>query len=475
MDEDEKVARAGPAPDHSDDDEDMPDYSVLASLSSKHLASNSVPGDTPAPSIPKRGEKDFEPTGFGGQTKGLERSRNALFTTISLPRVHSSKSLSTATWDPELQRAFVHIQRGQSCAHAGVSVRHQLSDGQNQTYLELFPEETVYLIERGALDCRWTQSPGRAPSADDFSTCIPISVSQAYSHLIGKDGCTLPRYQIYAYLRRLGYIVQRASLVDRLRATAQPVTRLQRKLYVGFLLGWWRTYTRLVNLFYHLVRWCVRRLCTKRRGLLGISGSDSYDTVFDKLQIIQSRELNPVLEAPNDSDNELQPFFYAWRPATRYKRTCPPPPEFRICVIDTHMFPMLNAHQFDVLFSHIPLPPLESKADDDKELAEIRAQNRRAYGKQPSARVRPATTRNPSRLRSIMRRLAWLFGILRAIMSRLGISLSKPKQARANVYIPLKAGRRNVVIAIVDQGTMSLLRFGEAQFQSWRLAGHGVV
>jgi len=107
-----------------------------------------------------------------------------------------SKTLSTATWDPQFKRAFVHVQRGQSCVHVGLSERRRLENGQSRTFLELFPEEAVYLIERGALDCRWTQTPGCIPSPDSFSTCIPISVSQAYSHLLGTDSSNLARYQV---------------------------------------------------------------------------------------------------------------------------------------------------------------------------------------------------------------------------------------------------------------------------------------
>ncbi|WFD17255.1 tRNA-splicing endonuclease subunit sen54 [Malassezia arunalokei] len=384
MEEDDKVARASPAQGDSDEEEDMPDYRVLSALSSKHLTTAGMSTDASAPSIPKRGEKDFEPTGFGGQIKVLEQSRHALFTTISLPRAHSSKTLCTATWDPHFQRAFVHAQRGQSCTHMGVSQRRRLESGQNQTCLELFPEETIYLIERGALDCRWTQTPGAVPSADAFLSCIPISASQAFSHLMGQDGCTMARYQIYAYLKRLGYIVQRASLVDQLRATAS------------------------------------------QRGLLGISATDSFDTVFDTLRIVATDE--PESPTKPVRDESLQPFFYAWRPASHFKRSHPPPPEFRICVLEADQHPMLNGHDFDTLFSHIPIPSSTGSQGDDKELAEVRAQNRRAYGKQRTARVPPATTRNPSRLRSLISRLTWILHILQTFISKWGISCVKVKQ-----------------------------------------------
>ena len=64
--------------------------------------------------------------------------------------------------------------------------------------------------------------------------------------------------------------------------------------------------------------------------------------------------------------------------------------------------------------------------------------------------------------------------VLAAWVRRIGVrcgAVRAPKKPVGNVYLPLKAGRRSVVVAIVDQGTMSLLRFGEAEFARWRLAG----
>ena len=173
--------------DASDAEEDMPDYRVLAALAQRHK-----PG-AEAPVIPKRGEKDFEPTGFGGQSKALALSRDALFSAIRTERAHSSKTLSTATWDPVLHRAFVFVQRGQSCTHIGATQRRTLPDGRTATHLELFPEEAVYLIERGALDCRINNAPGTIPTEAAHASCLPLSVAQAYAQLLGHDGATLAR------------------------------------------------------------------------------------------------------------------------------------------------------------------------------------------------------------------------------------------------------------------------------------------
>jgi len=47
------------------------------------------------------------------------------------------------------------------------------------------------------------------------------------------------------------------------------------------------------------------------------------------------------------------------------------------------------------------------------------------------------------------------------------------KSRPVNPFPPLKAGRRNVVLAVVDNGTTTMLRFGETDFSKWRLAGEG--
>lgn len=70
------------------DEDDMPDYSILSSLVKKSKqqsldAAGGTSGVIANPHIPKRGEKDFEPTGVAGQNKALEKSRTAMLEAIS--------------------------------------------------------------------------------------------------------------------------------------------------------------------------------------------------------------------------------------------------------------------------------------------------------------------------------------------------------------------------------------------------------
>lgn len=157
------------------------------------------------------------------------------------------------------------------------------------TNLELFPEETVYLIERGALDCRWTRTPGQLPDSSDFSSCIPISVAQAYAQILGCDSCTLSRYQIYAYLKRLGYIVQRAALVDKIRASNARRGPAPHQRFLHAVFAWILTrLARCMAFIVYLLRLVACRLRSKPRGLLGIRPLDPYGAL-SLLLILQTR------------------------------------------------------------------------------------------------------------------------------------------------------------------------------------------
>ncbi|CAI9533262.1 unnamed protein product [Staurois parvus] len=59
----------------------------------------------------------------------------------------------------------------------------------------LLPEEALYLLECGTIQL--------------FYRDRPLSVQEAYEKLLSGGSVTLPRYQVYSHLKRLGYIVTR--------------------------------------------------------------------------------------------------------------------------------------------------------------------------------------------------------------------------------------------------------------------------
>ena len=230
--------------------------------------------DSHHPSIPKRGEKDFEPLDLTSQTSALEASRQAMHQALLFPRIHAPKSrvigwycATDDAWNG--RRVFVEANEFRSVYARTMGV----ADAKNRTWL--LPEEALYLVERGSLDLRWPtddmegvgdldarsveeghdgdlrecgidaempkcreedvsdseEQDGRifdderheneGNSSDtnhkkqpDVRGGIPMSLQAAYACLLGENGLTLERYIVFAGLRRSGYVVTRSSTWD---------------------------------------------------------------------------------------------------------------------------------------------------------------------------------------------------------------------------------------------------------------------
>lgn len=176
------------------------------------------------PVIPKRGEKEFEPRDGGGsnlQLHVLDRARLAMFDTLRATRSISrsvpspmysllsssfisdwvcSKAVSYASWYPYLARTHVTMARGIHFSNMGHSAPRPVEENgiqKVQKRLELLPEEAIYLIERGSLFC-WKQTDldlRQMPGLNDINGS-PMSVQQAYTEMIGRDGLTLEKFQV---------------------------------------------------------------------------------------------------------------------------------------------------------------------------------------------------------------------------------------------------------------------------------------
>ena len=110
-------------------------------------------------SIPKRGEKDFEPNATKAQASALDASRNAMHTALSHPRLHQVKTHVVAQNCPEGARYGGTCVRVDN-AH-GPHFR-TMGKGDSKSRIWLLLEEALYLIERGSLDIRWPDLPSVA-------------------------------------------------------------------------------------------------------------------------------------------------------------------------------------------------------------------------------------------------------------------------------------------------------------------------
>lgn len=140
--------------------------------------------------LPRRGKKDsmLIPSPLSSfQLLRLRDRQPPLHKAIQAPRVTRQKHLARAEWDKMRNEAIVTIARGNSMQSMGHFI-------QGKHYL--YPEEALFLLDRGNLDL-----------------CInglPMSIQRAWATAMSApDSVSLEEYLAFAYLRRAGYVVRR--------------------------------------------------------------------------------------------------------------------------------------------------------------------------------------------------------------------------------------------------------------------------
>ncbi|OLL25377.1 putative tRNA-splicing endonuclease subunit sen54 [Neolecta irregularis DAH-3] len=318
--------------------------------------------------LPRRGEKDFEPDGTDYQNNMLKESRQAMYAALCLERKHAAKSHCEATWYADRGMAQVLQAKGIHFKSVGKATR-------DSTWL--LPEETIFLVERGSLEC-WYQEG------------MPMSLQAVYAACM--DGCGAERYQVYSYLKRGGYHVRRADTFN--CSVARKVDPLGRSIFST--IGVW---TRGLFSFLYM-RFLAKEINLISNGPLVPPGVyHTYAEIFKKLQIIPSHS-NKILPSLSPStEPSLRITYNVWKPDSNFKKTAPGPPDFRIAVVDAITQCVPNLQQLSNLFDEIPLDKIQSN----------------------------------------------------------------------NPFGRLKSGSRNVILAVVDSGLTSFLRFNDISFSDEKI------
>lgn len=228
-------------------------------------------------SLPRRGEKDFEPNPTILQADALASSRQAMHNAIAYPRLHNPKGNVIGIYCPEgvlVPPAVSDGEDEEKKATAAAVDGTGDEEGQSETKTKdgkpkpkrrygpggdscvcipspkggsfksigqadqwnrmwLLPEEALYLLERGSLDIRWPVGVGMgaategSAAATDLEAGIPMSMQAAYSLFLGRGGLTLERYTVFCGLRRGGYSVIRAPSWDASAESQQPSSTAQ--------------------------------------------------------------------------------------------------------------------------------------------------------------------------------------------------------------------------------------------------------
>ncbi|KAF2120511.1 tRNA-splicing endonuclease subunit sen54 N-term-domain-containing protein [Lophiotrema nucula] len=397
-DEDEDLeGLRGPNPTEAIDlSEETQDFRFLNQLTASNLTGHL--------SLPKRGEKDFESHATDLQLSHLEASRQAMHGVLSWTRVHTPRAHMLGVYHPESNMAYVENAKG---------VSFQTMGRQKGRRTWLLPEEALFMIERGSLDCRWPvpeeaenhnedgEEEARETKIEDG---VPMSLQAAYAAFIGfEEGVggklTQEMYTVYAGLKRSGYIVFRHGSWNEDRAELDLSTvdtqKESRGLWVGsFLSELWR------RLSSSSVRVTTQQL---QFGPLVKPGLyRNYADIYRLLKLIPTHDhaAPPNFMLPPDASNPYRLTFDVWKQAGKFRKAQRPPPDFRFAVINARETGLPTAAQVNDLLATTPYDP--------------------------------------------------------------------PKPDRP-LYQKLKHGTRNVILAVVDNGVPSFLRIGDAPFADERI------
>jgi len=247
---------------------------------------------------------------------------------LSWQRTHTQKGHILAMYDPERNMACVDKVRSQ----------HFQTIGTNKGGREwLLPEEALFLLERGTLDVRW---PVKREVGDKTvyrtEDGAPMSLQSAYAAFIGFESgvggkLTLEMYNVYAGLKRSGYVIFRTGTWDHDRGDvvlAPPKTEEKTETGPGiitrFFSDLWR---RLSEPTYHISSEQLAFGPLIKPGLYR-----SYNDVYRLLKLIPTydRSVPPTFMLPPSSDNPYRVHFDVYRTTARFKKSARGPPDFRI-------------------------------------------------------------------------------------------------------------------------------------------------
>jgi tRNA-splicing endonuclease subunit Sen54 len=224
----------------------------------------------------------------------------------------------------------------------------------------LLPEEALFLIERGTLDCRW---PVKREEGDEtvYKTQdgAPMSLQAAYAAFIGFEGgvggkLTLEMYNVYAGLKRSGYVVFRTGTWNDDRGDIvlgkpnEEPGKAQPNMITRFFTDIWRRISQPTHsitpeqlAFGPLVKPGLYR---------------SYADIYRLLHLIPSHDRTspPNFTLPSSSDNPFRLHFDVYRTTAKFRKSARGPPDFRICVVNARETTLPTGAQINDLMAQVP-------------------------------------------------------------------------------------------------------------------------
>ncbi|KAJ3713901.1 hypothetical protein C8R42DRAFT_704989 [Lentinula raphanica] len=416
----------------------------------------------------KRGDKEYEPSKKGGsglQQHILQRSRNAMFEALRADRTISNKSLSYGTWHPSIARVSVTVARGTRDCYAKRKF-------ENTRRLELLPEEAIYLIERGSLLC-WKESEMEYLNEGIFESVSgsPMTVQQAYTEMIGKEDLTMDRYQVYAYLKRLGYAVTRTKPPSIFYPTAVPYPPSSTASFsplsiVGRISALFSSWISKISFLF------LRNTFNWWRPLQfsnWFKKDKNYAFIFRSLRFIPSGNKVPIYTPPETKLplSPYEPFFNLYKPPTPFRKSAPPPPDYQMVVVNARTTPMPSLRELTAIYDNAPeLPPPQRRVRNPPQAQGV-SYKKSATNPNPNA-LPDTQSQKPDQSTASPSQSSEKSSIISGLASwfhRKPVPPPAKPQRKPNPFAVLRQGKKTAIIATVDAGTINIFRFAQGAFE----------
>ncbi|KAK5165395.1 tRNA-splicing endonuclease subunit sen54 [Saxophila tyrrhenica] len=345
--EEDAMPRGGASGEEPDLTDETQDFRFLTTISREDA------------SIPKRGEKDFEPHATALQSNTLAASRHAMHAALAFQRTHQPRGHTLATYHPETNMAYAYNPKGPLFVRMGTvlpAIEDPFGDDERRGQrVWLLPEEVLFLMNRGTVDVRWPGQEGLA-----------MSLQGAYAMFLGDEGergggLTFERYAVYSNLKRSGYVVHRAPTWegegkvpgDECYAAIPSMT--PPTWHVGlfnYYTSWWELFKADDK---------VKEEESSQGPLVASKPYRSYAEIYRRLAIIPTYDPTARF-GPDDSQLATDPAFrityHVWKPSnTAYKKSAPGPPDFRIAVVNARESAVPTSAQLSALMETAPYKP----------------------------------------------------------------------------------------------------------------------
>lgn len=385
--------------------------------------------------LPKRSEKYFDQDGTSAQESDLANARAQMYMALRSIRGHHVKQLLVAVWLPEKRKALIQHAKGSFFKDVGNA--YTFKNKKKLQGMWLSPIETVYLVERGSLIV-YMQN-------DDFLDFIEdtreefavermqnLTLSHIQSLAFAEDPGMIDKYQVFALLKRLGYLVR----------DSEPASHNSELLHYPEISGHDRGRTALEQ----LTLWSANLGCFARHYLsqyiYGPTAYLNYTQVFHSLDLVGSRKPSEAPRLPHPIDLRYDLVFDIWKPASSFSKRNPPVPDYQIAVLNTSkvIFPSFGDifNSWSALkrgLSPLKAPEGNQNIFQSSHVATTKKAMRAERAKERESKMRPEV-------------------------------LSRTKYLKAR-DAKLKSGTSgvSVVYAIIDNGVINFASFSETDFK----------